>query len=96
MALPIAPIAGVALRIGLRYGAVALATYAVARAAGDTPRDQRAEDAMDDVPEGVHVRRDDEQINGAGRFRRTVRLGPDGPGIEVDATTLTRIRFRRV
>lgn len=92
MPLPLAPIAGFALR----YGAVAVATYAVARYSSRAPYDQRSEDAMDDVAEGVSVRRDSEQVNGAGRVRRTVRLGPNGPGIEIDATALGRIRLRRV
>jgi hypothetical protein len=51
---------------------------------------------MDDLPEGVRLRRDREQVSGAGRFVRTVRVGHGGPGIEIDATAITRIRFRRV
>ncbi|MEL6519200.1 MAG: hypothetical protein AAFR34_00915 [Pseudomonadota bacterium] len=92
MPLPLAPIAGVALR----YGAVAVATYALSRKMEQAPRDQRSEDAMDDVPEGVGMRRDGEQVNGAGRLKRTIRLGTTGPGVEIDATALGRIRFRRV
>lgn len=92
MALPLAPIAGVALR----YGAVALAAYALSRTAERAHRDQRAEDAMDDLPEGLRFRKDAEQVNGAGRFVRTVRIGTSGPGIEIDASALTRIRLRRV
>jgi hypothetical protein len=92
MALPLAPIAGLALR----YGAVALTAYAIARVAERGHRDQRAEDAMDDLPEGVRVRREPDQFSGAGRFVRTVRVGHGGPGIEIDATAITRIRFRRV
>lgn len=92
MALPLAPIAGLALR----YGAVALTAYAIARVAERGHRDQRAEDAMDDLPEGVRIRREQEQVSGAGRFIRTVRVGHRGPGIEIDASAITRIRFRRV
>lgn len=92
MALPLAPIAGLALR----YGAVALTAYAIARAAERAPRDQRAEDAMDDMPEGIHIRRETDRVSGAGRIVRTFRVGPGGLGIEVDATALGRIRFRRV
>jgi hypothetical protein len=93
MALPLAPIAGLALR----YGAVALTAYAIARMAErGHHRDQRVEDAMDDLPEGVRLRRDSEQVSGAGRFIRTIRVGPAGPGVEIDATAITRIRFRRV
>ena len=95
MALPIAPIAGLALR----YGAVALAGYALARQIPSGRVDQRAEDALDDTPEGVHARRPADrpgQANVAGRFRRVVRLGADGPGVEIDAAGLARIRIRRV
>ncbi|MGV6810710.1 MAG: hypothetical protein ACWA47_00565 [Brevirhabdus sp.] len=92
MALPLAPIAGLALR----YGAVAVATYAVARNVDRGRFDQRVEDALDDLDEGVTLRREDDQVNAAGRFRRVVRMGENGPGVEVDITSLTRIRFRRV
>ncbi len=94
MALPIAPIAGLALR----YGAVALAGYALSRRIERGRTDQRAEDALDDVPEGLTAHRaaDREQFNAAGRFRRIVRLGIDGPGFEVEAVALGRLRFRRV
>lgn len=93
MALPIAPLAGLALR----YGAVALAGYALSRRMARGRVDQRAEDALDDVPEGVtaHRAHDRDQINTTARFRRVIRLGQSGPGIEIDATALGRIRFRR-
>ena len=92
MPLPLAPIAGFAVR----YGAVALATYAIARRVDHAPRDQRGEDALDELNEGLAVRRGDGQTNGSARFRRVIRLGASGPGIEVDATALGRVRFRRV
>lgn len=94
MALPLAPIAGVALR----YGAVALAAYALSRKIGMSQTDQRSEDALDRVPEGVnaHRPRDRDQMNASARFRRVVRLGVDGRGVEIDATALGRIRFRKI
>lgn len=92
MPLPIAPLAGLALR----YGAVALAGYAAARSFQPGRRDQRAEDALDDAPEGMTLRREAEQLNATGRLRRTVRLGTNGPGVEVDLSSLARIRFRKV
>ena len=92
MPLPLAPVAGLALR----YGAVALATYALARSATPVRRDQRHEDAMDEMEEGLGFRRDSDQVNGGGRVRRVIRVGPSGPGIEIDATALGRIRVRRV
>jgi len=92
MALPLAPVATVALR----YGAVALATYALTRRIDRAPRDQRAEDAFDDTAEGATLRREPGQVNGAARMKRTIRLGTSGPGIEIDASALGRIRMRRV
>ena len=92
MPLPLAPIAGIALR----YGAVALTAYAISKRTYRAPYDQRGEDAMDSVNEGLNLRKNDEQINGTGRFRRIIRLGNDGPGVEIDATALGRIRFRKI
>ncbi len=92
MPLPLAPVASIALR----YGAVALAAYAITRQIGKAPLDQRAEEAMDDTDEGLALRREREQMNGTARLRRVIRLGEDGPGVEVDVTALGRIRFRKV
>lgn len=92
MAAPIAPIASLALR----YGAVALATYAATRAIPKMRRDQRVEDCLDQVEEGIELRQDDGQFNGSARFKRTIRMHNSGPGIEVDFTSLARITFRRV
>lgn len=92
MPLPIAPIAGLAIR----YGAVALATYAVSRRIERAHFDQRGEEAMDDVNEGLSVRRDADQMNSAVRYSRTVRVGKTGPGLEIDVTALGRIRFKKV
>lgn len=94
MALPLAPIAGFALR----YGAVAAATYVAARSVQTSQTDQASEDAMDKVFDGVSAHRckDATQANGSARYRRVIRLGRNGPGIEVDATVLGRIKFKRV
>ena len=92
MAIPLAPIAGVALR----YGAVALAAYAATRTLPQLRRDQPTADALDQVEEGIETRRDPEQMNATARFRRVVRLGKTGPAVEIDATALTRIRLRRL
>lgn len=94
MPLPLAPIAATALRVGLRYGTVALATYAVARSVERGHRDQRAEDALDETPEGLTARREAEQVNASGRWRRVFRMGDFG--YEVDASALGRVKFRRV
>lgn len=92
MPLPLVPIAGVALR----YGAVALVAYGVKRALRKGRTDQRAEDALDEMDEGIGVHRpaDRGQTNAAARFRRVIRIG--GKAIEIDAAALGRFRIRKV
>lgn len=92
MPLPLAPITVIALR----YGTVALASYTFARRIERGRRDQQAEDACDVLPEGMTLRREAEQVNATGRLKRVIRFGADGPGIEIDASALGRVRFRRV
>lgn len=86
MALPIIPIALVA-------GAVALA-----RNVQISPVVQSVEDSLDLVPEGMAARRDPtgQQINGSYRWKRTVRFGKTGAGLEIDASVLGRIKFRKI
>lgn len=92
MPLPLAPIAVYAVT----YGSVALAAYTAARRIEPGRRDQRAEDALDDVVEGVTVRREGEQANATARFRRVFRFGDTGPALEIDASALGRVTFRKV
>ncbi len=92
MPLPLAPI----VALSLRYGTVAIATYTIARRIERGRRDQRAEDSFDETPEGVTLRREAEQVNATGRMRRVFRFSTSGPGIEIDATALGRVRFRKV
>ena len=95
MALPIAPLAWTALRMG----AVAAATYYVSRRAQPAPKHVWRERAMDDARDGVEftTQRGEHESNAhsAVRFRRVVRM-PNGQGVEVDLTALGRVRFRRV
>jgi hypothetical protein len=86
MALPIIPLAIVA-------GAVALA-----RNVQVLPVVQSVEDSLDMVPEGASARRDPsgQQINSSYRWKRTVRFGKSGTGLEIDASVLGRIKFRKV
>ena len=101
MPLPLAPLVPIALRLG----AVAAAGFALRRAmatkimAGRT--DQRAEDALDDVQDGLAMHRPADratdggsQTNTAARLRRTIRWGKRG--VEIDAALLARFRIRRV
>lgn len=94
MALPLAPLAAAAVK----YGAVALAGYALARQIQPGRVAQAVEDEMDALPEGVTAfkPRDRDQMNIAARLRRSFRLGATGPGIELDASLLARLRMRRL
>jgi len=92
MPLPLAPIATVALR----YGTVALATYAVTRKVSRGRRDQRAEDALDDLEDGLSLRREPGQINTTARFHRRIRLGENGPGVKIGFSALGRFSIRKL
>ncbi|MGB4828861.1 MAG: hypothetical protein WBP18_16620 [Paracoccaceae bacterium] len=97
MPLPLARL----LPLALRLGAVATAGYAVTRwvAARSFPgrTDQRAEDALDDLGEGLSLHRpadrdQDRQTNAAARVRRVVRFR--GRTWELDAGLMARFRVR--
>ncbi len=92
MPLPLAPVAGFVLR----YGSIALATYALTRHLAPGRRDQRAEDALDALEEGLTYRREAEQANAGARFRRVIRIGEKGPGIEIGLSALGRLRIRKL
>jgi len=94
MPLPLVPIAGVALK----YGGVALAAWFVARKLPPARIDQRGEDALDDLPEGLaaHSPTDRDQTNVSGRLHRRIRLLGSDRTFEVDAAFLARVRARRV
>jgi len=92
MAIALAPVAGIALR----YGAVALAAYVAARRIQPAHFDQRAEEALDDVPEGLSARRDPGQAKVTAGYCRIIRVGRNGPGLELRAHSITRFRVQRV
>ncbi|TDL91497.1 hypothetical protein [Meridianimarinicoccus aquatilis] len=92
MALPLVPTALTAAR----YAAVGIAAYSVWRAQTQPRRDQRAEDVLDDLPEGTTFQHDAEGAHGTVRWKRTVRAMKNGPGFEIDLTALGRLRVRKV
>ena len=94
MALPLAPIAVTAAR----YGAVALVAYAASRRIQTAQTRQETEDALDRVSEGLAANRpkDRQQLNAEARWRRIIRIGANGPGVEIDMTALGRVKFRKV
>lgn len=101
MALPLAPLVPIALRLGAMAAAGLALRRVIARNTVAGRTDQRAEDALDDLDEGLalHSPTDratdgNSQTNTAARLRRTIRWGKRG--VEIDAALLARFRIRRV
>ena len=98
MPLPLAPL----LPIVLRMGVVATTTFALTRlvaSAHPGRTDQRAEDALDDLGEGLTLHRpadraEDGQTNATARLRRVIRFR--GRAYEVDAGLMARLRLRGI
>ena len=97
MPLPLAPLIPLAVRLGL----VAATTYALTRLVRSATypgrTDQRAEDALDDLGEGLSLHRpadraDDRQANASARVRRVIRFR--GRSYELDAGLMARLRLR--
>lgn len=86
MAFPLIPLALVA-------GAVALA-----RNVQVLPVMQPVEDSLDMVAEGFAAHRDaaGQQINSSYRWKRVVRFRRSGRGVEIDASAIGRIKFRKL
>ena len=96
MPLPLAPLLPIAVRLGL----VAAAGYTVRRlvVARSHPgrTDQRAEDAMDDLGEGLSLHRPTDraearQTNATARLRRVIRFR--GKTWELDAGLMARVKL---
>lgn len=97
MPLPLAPLIPLVVRLGI----VASTTWAVSRWVRSSTHpgrtDQRAEDALDDLGEGLTVHRpadraDDQQTNASARVRRVIRFR--GRSYELDAGLMARLRLR--
>jgi hypothetical protein len=97
MPLPLAPLIPLVVRLGM----IATTSYTVTRwvrsATHPGRTDQRAEDALDDLGEGLSVHRPadrakDRQTNATARVRRVIRFR--GRSYEVDAGLMARLRLR--
>jgi hypothetical protein len=91
LAIPFTPIAAAALR----YGAVASIAYAAAHRARPRRIDPAAETALEALPEGVKLGHAPGQMNATARWRRALRMGAQGPGMEIDLSGIARLRLRR-
>lgn len=97
MPLPLVPLIPLAVRLGL----VATTTFALTRLVQSRVHpgrtDQRAEDALDDLGEGLSLHRpadrtEDRQTNATARVRRVIRFR--GRTYELDAGLMARFRLR--
>ncbi len=86
--------------MAVRYGTVAALTLIAARNRASHPKDPAHDAVLDELPEGVrakpHRAEAESGLHGDGRVRRVFRLRPGGPGIELEAAGLARLRMRRV
>lgn len=95
MPLPLAPLLPLALRLGAVAAVGLAAKRAIAAHSWPGRTDQRAEDALDDLGEGVtsHAPKDTPgQRNASLRVRRTLRFR--GKTYEFDAGLLARFRLK--
>lgn len=95
--IAIAPFAWKAAQIS---AVAALAIYAARKQRVVGEREVWRERALDDIEEGFETEYDraahEARAGAAGRLKRTVRIGRDGPGVELDLSGLARLRMRRV
>lgn len=95
MPLPLAPLFPLMIRLGAVAAFGFAARRAIAKRTFPGRTDQRAEDALDDLDDGLAMHRpvDAEGQNNAGlRLRRTIRFR--GKTYELDAGAIARLRLR--
>ena len=92
MAIPLAPVAVLALK----YGTVAALAFVIGKNAKPVPKDAIREKAFDDAQGGVsaYARREPGEVTGHAAAKLKHKI--PGIGIEYDASLLARLRFRRV
>lgn len=97
MPLPLAPLLPLALRLGAVAAIGLAARRMVAARTWPGRTDQRAEDALDDLGEGItaHSPADAPGQHNAGlRLRRTIRFR--GKTYEIDAGMMARFRLKEI
>lgn len=98
MPLPFAPLVPFVLRLGVFAAAGYAARRMIVARIHPGRTDIRAEDALDDLGEGLAVHRpadlpDNRQTNTTARLRRRIRFR--GKTYEVDAGLIARLRIRK-
>ncbi|MFN3845447.1 MAG: hypothetical protein ACK4RZ_06445 [Paracoccaceae bacterium] len=97
MPLPLAPLIPIALRLGAIAAAGYVAQRMIARHGHIGRTDQRAEEALDALDDGLSSHRPRDatgQRNSTFRFRRTIRFG--SKTYELDAGAIARLRLREI
>ncbi|WP_138468945.1 hypothetical protein [Poseidonocella sp. HB161398] len=92
LALPLSPIFWTIFRYALIAGLAA----AAARRADPVPRDQRVEDVLDSLDDGLRLRRDEDTTRIAAKAGHSLRLGPNGPGLRMEFAGLGRLKLHRL
>lgn len=95
-----AALAPVAWKVA-QFGAVAaVAWYAARKRRPEGPHEVWRERVLDEVDEGVETdfsrSSDQTRLGAALRFKRGIRLGHNGPGVEIDISGLSRLKLRRL
>jgi hypothetical protein len=100
MPLPLAPLLPLAVRLGVVSAATLAARRWIRLQSFPGRTDQRAEDALDDLGEGLSLHHPpdrngvgESQTNGTARMVRVIRLR--GRTYRIDAAVLARFRVRR-
>ena len=95
-----AALAPVAWKIAQLGAVAAVAWYASRKRRAEGPREVWREHVLDDVDEGLETdfsrAREESRLGAAVRFKRGIRLGASGPGVEIDFSGLTRLKLRRL
>ena len=97
MPLPLAPLLPFALRLGALAAAGYLAQQLMKRHGHAGRTDQRAEEALDDLEDGLTSHRLRDRVgqrNASFRLRRTFRFG--NKTYELDAGAIARLRVREI
>lgn len=97
MPLPAVFAAPVVWKAATILGAFAAGAVVAARR-GPERVDIVTDDALDRLADGPDLRIDPNngRIDAEARLTRTIRLGPNGPGVSVEAAGIARLRMRRV
>ncbi len=95
-----AALAPVAWKVAQFSAVAAVAWYAARKRRPAGPREVWRERVLDGVGEGLETdfsrSSEDAHMGAALRFKRGIRLGANGPGVEIDISGVSRVKLRRL